>query len=68
MKKEQRSAIKTIHERKEVLVCLLQAMAKVSATRPSPHEFGLTGSVSQLCVVLVVSPLIALMVDQKFKA
>jgi len=26
------------------------------------HEFGLTGSASQLCVVLVVSPLIALMV------
>jgi len=65
MKKEQRSAIKAIYERKEVLVCLSTGYGKSLCYQTlMDHEFGLTVSASQLCLVLAVSPLIALMVDQ----
>jgi len=64
MKKEQCSVV---NERK-VFVCLCTGYDKSLCYQTLPfvmnHEFGLTESASQLCVVLVVSSLIALMVDQ----
>jgi len=45
---------------KKFLYVFLQAMTNFVMD----HEFGLTASASQLCVVLVLYPLIALMVDQ----